>query len=86
MSKNHGYKVVMVDFRPEEVDLYIVNHAKRGDIVVTQDHGLASLLLPKGIKVISPRDRLMNYRHLGKLQRKAGMGQKVLVNLQMKIF
>lgn len=41
----------------EEIDLYIINHCKRGDIVITQDHGLAALLLPKGIKATSPRGK-----------------------------
>ncbi|MFN7251253.1 MAG: YaiI/YqxD family protein [Anaerobacillus sp.] len=77
--------IVMVDSRMEEVDLYIVNHCKRGDIVVTQDHGLASLLLPKGIIVISPRgkqflnetiEELLLARYLGKMQRKAGLKTK----------
>lgn len=85
IQQNEGYKVVMVDSRAEEVDLYIVNHCRHGDIVVTQDHGLASLLLPKGIKVISPRgkqflnetmDELLLVRHLGQLQRRAGMRTK----------
>ncbi len=31
----------------EAVDLYIMNHVKAGDLVVTQDIGLASTLLPK---------------------------------------
>jgi uncharacterized protein len=64
----------MVDSRMEEVDLYIVNH-----------HGMASLLLPKGITVISPRgkqflnetiEELLLSRYLGKMQRKAGMKTK----------
>ncbi|MBM7651668.1 uncharacterized protein YaiI (UPF0178 family) [Neobacillus cucumis] len=32
-----------------------MNHAGKGDIVVTQDIGLASTLLPKDVYVISPR-------------------------------
>jgi uncharacterized protein len=35
-----------------------MNHAKRGDIVVTQDIGLASTLLPKEVQVISPKEFL----------------------------
>ncbi|MCT8139693.1 YaiI/YqxD family protein [Anaerobacillus sp. CMMVII] len=85
LDRLEGSTIVMVDSRMEEVDLYIINHCKRGDIVVTQDHGLASLLLPKGIKVISPRgkqflnediDELLLARYLGKMQRRAGMKTK----------
>ncbi|WP_084034561.1 DUF188 domain-containing protein [Anaerobacillus alkalilacustris] len=75
----------MVDSRREEADLYIVNHCRKGDIVVTQDHGLAALLLPKKVLAISPRgklfiedkmDELLYVRHLGQKQRRAGMKTK----------
>ncbi|MCP3741360.1 YaiI/YqxD family protein [Rossellomorea sp. BNER] len=48
---------VYVDASKEAADLYIMNHVKSGDIVVTQDIGLASLVLPKKVYAIS---------HLGK--------------------
>ena len=46
---------VFVDDDKEAADLYIMNHAKRGDLVITQDIGLASTLLLKGVYVLSPR-------------------------------
>lgn len=44
-----------VDSSREAADLYIMNHTVKGDIVVTQDIGLASTLLPKGVYVLSPK-------------------------------
>ena len=44
-----------VDSTKEAVDLYIMNHVKAGDLVITQDIGLASTLLPKDVYVLSPR-------------------------------
>ncbi|ALC89907.1 hypothetical protein AM500_09045 [Bacillus sp. FJAT-18017] len=44
-----------VDSSREAADLYIMNHTKKGDGAVTQDIGLASTLLPKGVYVLSPR-------------------------------
>ncbi|AIE60775.1 YaiI/YqxD family protein [Bacillus methanolicus] len=44
-----------VDSGKEAVDLFIMNRAKSGDIIVTQDIGLASALLPKGVYALSPR-------------------------------
>ncbi|MED3624805.1 YaiI/YqxD family protein [Neobacillus thermocopriae] len=44
-----------VDAGKEAVDLFIMNHAGQGDIVVTQDIGLASTLLPTGVQVLSPK-------------------------------
>ncbi|WP_420800231.1 YaiI/YqxD family protein [Neobacillus terrae] len=47
-----------VDIGKEAADLFIMNHAAKGDIAVTQDIGLASTLLPKGVYVLSPRGTL----------------------------
>jgi uncharacterized protein YaiI (UPF0178 family) len=47
-----------VDSGKEAADLYFLNHAGKGDIVGTQDFGLASTLLPKNVYVISPRGEL----------------------------
>lgn len=46
---------VYVDNEKEAADLYIQNHVRTGDIVVTQDIGLASMLLPKNVNVLSPK-------------------------------
>ncbi|WP_071460158.1 YaiI/YqxD family protein [Bacillus massilinigeriensis] len=48
-------KWVYVDPGSDAADLYIMNHALRGDLAVTQDIGLASALLGKGVYVLSPR-------------------------------
>lgn len=44
-----------VDNSKEAVDLAIMNEVKENDVVITQDIGLASTLLPKKVQVISPR-------------------------------
>jgi hypothetical protein len=36
-------------------DGYIAEHARAGDLVVTQDIPLAALLVPQGIAVLDPR-------------------------------
>ncbi len=46
---------VRVDGGPDVADLYIAEHAERGDVAVTQDIPLAALLVPKGVFVIDPR-------------------------------
>lgn len=72
---------VFVDSDRESVDLYIVNHTKSGDIVITQDHGLASLLTDRGVRVLSNRgeeysESEMNHtlfkRYLSAKQRRSG--------------
>ena len=78
-------KWVMVDSEKEEADLYIHRHAQKGDIAVTQDYGLASLLLPKGVFVLSPRGKqyteenistLLHTRYLASKSRRAGKHTK----------
>jgi uncharacterized protein YaiI (UPF0178 family) len=41
----------------QETDIKIFNLAERGDIVVTQDWGLAAMILGKGAKCLSPTGR-----------------------------
>lgn len=50
-----GVERVVVDDGKDAADFAIVNRVQAGDLVITQDVGLASLVLPKGAAVISPR-------------------------------
>lgn len=50
-----GVERVVVDGGKDAADFAIVNRVHAGDLVVTQDVGLASLVLPQGAAVISPR-------------------------------
>jgi len=52
-SDNH----VMVGNASQEVDIKIVNMTDEGDVVVTQDWGLAAMVLGKGARCLSPSGR-----------------------------
>ncbi len=76
-----GVECIRVDSSPQAVDMAVINHLQAGDIAVTGDYGLASLLLGKGGQVISPRgyiysnaniDRLLLQRHVDAKIRRAG--------------
>ncbi|HHT25938.1 MAG TPA: DUF188 domain-containing protein [Firmicutes bacterium] len=57
-SFNHeiqGENHITLDDARDEADLVIANRAKAGDIVVTQDFGLAALVLAKDVKALSPK-------------------------------
>ncbi|WP_347549555.1 DUF188 domain-containing protein [Pseudalkalibacillus hwajinpoensis] len=78
-------KWVMVDSEKEEADLYIHRHCRKGDLAITQDYGLASLLLPKGVFILSPRGKsyteenismLLHTRYLASKSRRAGKHTK----------
>lgn len=77
-----GYsEVVTVDKSRDSVDIALVNRVSKGDVVVTQDYGVAAMALPKGAKAISQNglvytndniDRLLFERHLGQKVRRSG--------------
>lgn len=65
LSKDYTYGVwKYVDSRREAADLFIMNHTVKGDIVITQDIGLASTLLQKGVHVLSPRGILFEEKEI----------------------
>lgn len=77
-----GYsKVFVVDKGKDSADMALVNRAEKGDIVVTQDYGLASMVLAKNAYALSPNgliydknniDRLMFERYLSAKVRRSG--------------
>ena len=78
-------EVITVDKGADSADLRLVNLAVKGDIVVTQDHGLAALCLSKGTKVIDQNgmeindfniDALLQSRYNSKKLRAAGVRLK----------
>lgn len=78
-------KAVYVEKGADRADFKIVQLASKEDIIVTQDYGLASLLLPKGCYVVHHKgyeytkeniDTLLQNRHLSALQRQSGQRTK----------
>ncbi len=51
---------VVVGNAPQEADMEVVNLTEPGDIVVTQDWGLAAMVLGKGAKALSPAGRVFH--------------------------
>ena len=48
---------ITVGTDPQETDLKVINLADEGDVVITQDWGLASIALGKGARCLSPAGR-----------------------------
>ncbi|AJY76334.1 YaiI/YqxD family protein [Paenibacillus beijingensis] len=65
LEPEEGVRVVQVDRSSESVDLYIVNHIARGDIVITQDFGLATMALAKGAVTLSNRGQRYDDDNIG---------------------
>lgn len=63
-SFNHNlegpFRKIVVGNEPQAVDLAVSNLTKKGDIVVTQDWGLAAVILGKGGRAISPLGMIYN--------------------------
>jgi len=83
---NDGYsRVVTVDKGADSVDFALMGLLQSGDVVVTQDYGLAAMALGKGAKALNQNgliytaeniDRLLMERHLSAKARRAGMRTK----------
>jgi uncharacterized protein YaiI (UPF0178 family) len=56
---------VVVGADPQETDFKIINSTVAGDVVVTQDWGLAAIVLGKGARSLSPAGREF---HPGKIE------------------
>lgn len=74
-------EVITVDQGPDSVDMAIINQTSAGDLVITQDYGLASLALAKRARALHPSgteyrsetiDFLLMDRHLSAKARRSG--------------
>jgi len=79
---NDGYsKIITVDKQADSVDFALMGLLVRNDVVVTQDYGLAAMVLGKGARAINQNgfaytneniDRLLMERHIGAKVRRGG--------------
>jgi len=74
-------EVIIMDSGFQAVDMKVANEAKKGDIVITQDYGVAAMVLGKKSHAISPRgyifsenniDKLLFERHISAKVRRGG--------------
>jgi len=80
-----GVETIYVDTGAEAADYRIMKMAEKGDIIITQDYGLASLGLAKGCTVLHHKgfvysndniDQLLQTRYLSAMARKSGKRTK----------
>ena len=76
-----GAETVVVDKGADSVDFALVNKTEQGDVVITQDYGLASMCLARGARVLHQDgweytayniDALLFQRHASREYRAAG--------------
>lgn len=97
-SESEGAQIYYVDQSSQSVDLFIVNFIKQGDIVVTGDYGLASIVLKPRIKALSFRgieytqdniDMFLDQRHYTLKAKRSGgkiKGPKPFTNIDREKF
>ena len=80
INSDYG-EVIVMDSGFQAVDMRVANEAKKGDIVVTQDYGVAAMVLGKKSYAISPKgyifsdnniDKLLFERHISAKVRRGG--------------
>lgn len=80
-----GVRTIYVDTGADSADYRILQETEAGDIIITQDYGLASLGLAKRCRVLHHKgffytdkniDMLLQTRHLSAKARKAGKKTK----------
>lgn len=78
-------RIINVDKGSDSADFFLLSMASEGDLAITQDYGLAAMLLGKGLRVLNQNgfqytdeniDRLLFERHLGKRLRLQGKRTK----------
>lgn len=73
-----GYStVITVDKERDSVDFALMRVLKKNDIVVTQDFGLAAMVLGKGAKAINQNGMVFTDSNIDKLLFERFLGQKV---------
>lgn len=86
--EREGAQTLVFDKGADSVDFALVNRVKPGDIVVTQDYGLASMCLAKCARVLNQNgleyiadniDTLMLRRYENRIAQSSGTSQKVLL-------
>ncbi|MGL4109467.1 YaiI/YqxD family protein [Clostridium sp. LP20] len=70
-------EVKVVDSGFQSVDMYVVNNTANGDIVITQDYGVAAMCLPKKAEVISPKGYVYSDKNIDRLLEERHMSQKI---------
>lgn len=81
IMNREGATTITVEKGSDSADFRLVNLVKKGDVVITQDYGLAAMALAKGAHILNQNgsrytneniDGLLMSRHIGKKIRRAG--------------
>lgn len=74
--KSDYSKVFIIGAGADAVDIAVINHCEKGDVVVTQDYGVAALALGKGAKAIHQSGRIFTNDNIDALLMQRYMSKK----------
>lgn len=69
--------IITVDISRDSADYYIVNNAKKDDIIVTQDYGLAAMAISKGAICVNQYGLIISSNNIDGLLNKRHINQKL---------
>ncbi len=72
-----GYsEIVIVDKARDSADIKLANLLQKGDVVITQDYGVAAMALGKGAAALDQNGRIYNEENMDRLLFERYLGQK----------
>ena len=75
---NDGYsEIITVDKQADSVDFALMGLLTADDVVVTQDYGLAAMVLGKGARAVNQNGLIYTNENIDKLLMERHVGQKV---------
>lgn len=77
ISYQEDYEVKQCEVGRDQVDMMIVNDVQKGDLVITQDFGLATLVLAKKAYVLHISGMRIHQENIDELMFRRYVGQKV---------
>lgn len=75
--KDDYAEIVTVDISHDSADYYIANRIKPGDILISQDHGLAAMCIAKGAICINQNGFIINSDNIDGMLNRRHLNQKL---------
>ena len=77
-ERDDGYStVIIVDKGRDSADIRLVNLTEPGDLVVTQDYGVAAMALARGARAVNQNGIVYGAENMDRLLFERALGQKI---------
>jgi uncharacterized protein len=77
-ERDDGYStVIIVDKGRDSADIRLVNLTEPGDLVVTQDYGVAAMALARGARAVNQNGLVYGEENMNRLLFERALGQKI---------